>query len=138
MGVAVLVLEQAAERAKEIVAYAEQPEHWYRPWLSSPVPGDLPEHVLLNGNVRAVFSWTVTPEDPAKVHRHMSVSVRAEGRFPQPAMVWTLAHYFGFTGAVVDPKSGVVLQPAPGWGFLANPEEECVVVHEVIEGVDPQ
>lgn len=132
MGVAVIVLEQAEQRAKEIAAYAEQSEHWYRPGQTA-VPGDLPEHVLLNGNIRAVFCWTVNPENPAEVYRHMSVSVQAHGRFPQPPMVWTLAHFFGFTSAKLDPKSKVVMHPAASWGYAAKAEEGCVIVHELVK-----
>lgn len=125
-----LDLTWAQQRAREIVEYASQSENWYRPGPDAIIPGDKPEYVLQGTSVRAVFTWTVSPDD---VRRHLSVSVKAEGRAPLPIMVWTLAHYFGFTGAKVD-EHGLVQEPAPSWGFMVDEAEDCVVVQEPIHG----
>lgn len=125
----------AAQTAAAIIAeHAAKPENWYRPG-QSPIPGDLPSHVLLlPGGIRAVFSWTVAPKD---VRRHLSISVvGAPQAFPAPVIAWTLAKCFGFTGAKVE-SSGVVLQPARSWVFLADREEHCVVVQEVVPDTNP-
>ncbi len=122
-------LKAARTAAATIAEHAAKLENWYRPGFGR-VPGDLAAHVLLlPGGIRAVFSWTVAPKD---VRRHLSISVvGAPESFPSPVIAWTLANFFGFTGGK-ETQSGVVLQPAPSWVFLADPDERCVVVQEIV------
>jgi len=131
MGVSFLHMEKAQERAKEIAEYSEKSENWYKPGETT-VPGDLAEHVMLNGSVRAVFCWTHVPDKDHEVRRHLSISVRGEGRYPLPPICWTLAHYFGFTGAEVG-AGGLVKDPARSWAFLADEDEGCIVLQEVVK-----
>lgn len=122
----VLLLNEALGRAKEIVAFAEQPEHWYRIGESTWVPGDRPEYVLGSaGNIRAVFS--ITRVSDMEVFRHLTIS--APHALPSPLFVWTLAHMFGFTGAKPD-DAGIVQRPSPTWGFGYDEEEMCIVIQE--------
>lgn len=131
--IGVLRLDEAAAKARAIADFAAKRENWYVP-NQSPVPGDIADHVLLNGGVRAVFAWTVTPID---VRRHLSVAVGRASGYPQPLLVWTLCHFFGFTGAKVESHTGTVLQPAKSWLFVADEDAGCVVVQEVISEIDP-
>lgn len=122
----VLLLNAALERAKEIVAFAEQSANWYRVGKSTWIPGNRPEYVLNNkGNVRAVFSFTWISDD--EVYRHLTIS--APRALPNPIFVWTLAHAFGFKGAKVDPE-GLVQRPSVTWNFGFNEDEGCIVVQE--------
>jgi len=126
----ILILTEAKVRAEEIVAYASQTENWYRMEVSTFVPGDRKEYVLRSGDHRAVFSWTMAPT--GEVRRHMSVSVPRKGKYPQPIVVWTLAHYFGFTGAELG-DGDVVHEPADGWVFAQDEDEGCIVVQQEVE-----
>jgi hypothetical protein len=117
--------------AQRIAKYSEHEDHWYRPAAGDPPPGDRPEHVMTVGDVRAVFSWTEDPKDG--VFRHLSVSIRGEGNWPPPVLVWSLANMFGFTGANAD-ETGVVKDRAKGWAIDVNDEEQCIVVIERVRG----
>lgn len=121
-------LTAATERAKEIVAFAEKTENWYRIGVTSWIPGDRPEFTLSNaGNIRAVFSWTWVRE--THVIRHLSVSTKHG--LPAPMIVWTLAHLFGFKEAKPDGQ-GLVYNPSPSWGFVHDKKEACIVVQEPV------
>lgn len=125
---AFLNLTEAQKRATEIVEFAQQKENWYTPGKSATVPGDDPRHILEDRGIKAVFSWTVTEKG---VFRHMSASVPTPGKYPYPALVWTLAYLFGFTGAQAD-KQGVVSLPSRSWAFGENKEEGTIVVQEPV------
>lgn len=118
----------AARRAQEIVNFAEKPENWYRLGVAPWVPGDRKEFVLSDaGSIRAVFSWTWI-SDSAMI-RHLSVSARSG--LPQPIIVWTLAHLFGFKGAKLD-EHGFVHDPSETWVFDRDEKEGCIVVQEAL------
>jgi hypothetical protein len=124
----ILFLNEGVEqRIFDIVAHASNPLHWYRPGKSDWVPGDKPEYVLLSGDTKAVFSWTET----TAVFRHLSVSVRTPGKYPDLTVVWTLAHKFGFQGATPD-KDGFVHKPSPTWGCGSSQAHECVTLIEQV------
>jgi len=126
----VIILSEAKKRAAEIAKFAEQSANWYRIETSTFVPGDRDEYVLLSGDHKAVFTWTMLPT--AEVVRHLSVSVPRPGKYPQPLTVWTLAHYFGFTGAKVDPESDTVAEPAEDWIAGVNEGEGALVVYQEV------
>ena len=128
MGVNFLNLDMAEQRAKEIAEHSAKRENWYIPGQTA-IPGDLAEHVMLSGNICAVFCWTVAAND---VRRHLSVSVPGKGKLPLPSLIWTLAHLFGFTGAKVEHQ--LVNFPARSWKFQADDDEGCVVVQEIVKG----
>ncbi len=132
--VSVLDLVGAEARAREIVKFASQPENWYRVGETKVVPGDRSEYVLRSGTVRAVFTWTYVPKADV-LFRHMTVSTNG-GRAPHPAIVWTLAHMFGFTGATL--VQGVVETPAATWVADVDPKEKCIVVQERFISGPPQ
>jgi hypothetical protein len=119
--------EEVEQRIFDIVAHASNPLHWYRPGKSDWVPGDKPEYVLLSGDTKAVFSWTETTE----VFRHLSVSVKTPGKYPDPIVVWTLAHKFGFQGVTPDPQ-GIVHSPSSTWSCGTNQDFECVTLIEIV------
>ncbi len=131
--VGIVILTEAKKRAAEIAEFASQPDNWYRIGVSPFVPGDRKEYVLKSGDHTAVFTFTMVPL--GKVYRHMTVSVPRKGKFPQPLAVWTLAHYFGFTGATVNPYTDTVAEPAEGWAADTNEEQGCIVVQQEVEGV---
>jgi len=128
-----LLTPEVRERAREVAAFARAEANWYRPG-DCRLPGDIPGHVLVSGSVRAVFSWTVAPHERG-LFRHLSVSVRREGRYPLPQVVWTLAHLLGFTGASPG-EGGLVEDPAAAWAFDVNEEESTAVVVERVEELD--
>lgn len=64
-------------------------------------PGDNPEHrVWVPVGFRCVF--TIEQQPKLGWCRHISVSVKAEGRAPNEVAMETLMKLFGFTGAVRD------------------------------------
>jgi len=123
----VLDLNEAKRRTQEITAFAERPENWYHVGKSPWIPGRRPEFVLVSFTVRAVFSWTA---DDGEVYRHLSVS-NVGPKYPNPVVIWTLAHYFGFQGAKVD-EQGIVHDPSPSWGVDLNENDRCITVLEKI------
>ncbi len=123
----VMLLDDAKARAQEVAALAEKPENWYIVGESTWVPGDRPEYVLLSGSIRAVFSWTKFPS--GDLRRHMSVSVRGP-HYPNPIVVWSLAHYFGFTGVAMDELG--VGRTHGNWAVAVDEKEHCIVVQEEI------
>lgn len=128
-----LILNDAQERAKEIALFAAKPENWYRIGESTFIPGDRPEYVLTSGTTRAVFTWTrITETD---VRRHMSISVMSRN-YPNPVLVWTLAHMFGFTGSKPD-ASGVIQEPSKTWAIGIDDDEHCIVVQEKVLDLSP-
>lgn len=122
-----MLLDGAKARAKEIADFAEKPENWYIVGESTWIPGDRPEYVLISGGVLAVFSWTKFPN--GEVRRHMSVFVRGS-HYPNPIVVWSLAHYFGFTGVLMD-KIGVG-RSGGNWTVAVNQKERRIVVQEPV------
>jgi hypothetical protein len=125
---------QILEAVLELRAHAEKPENWYRPNNGAVAPGNNQRFVVWAGTTRAVFTWTVAPFG---VLRHLSVSVRGEGRYPMPMVVYTLAHHFGFTGATVD-EGGFAEQPGPWQEAIdKDVDERCHVVQELVQP-DPQ
>lgn len=126
--VSALNLNEAEARAKEVAAFAARPENWYKVGESTWIPGDREEYVLRSLTVRAVFSWTQVA--PGDVRRHMTISTMGP-RFPNPMVVWTLAHMFGFTGAKPNAE-GLVHEPAKSWAFLPDEKEHCIVVQEKV------
>lgn len=114
------------ERIHAIAAYAAKAENWYLLGGLSKIPGSNPEHELVSGDVRAVFSWTQTPQGEA-VYRHLTVSVLGSQDMPHPVVVYTLAHHFGFSGAELSPQ-GVVETPGDDWYFGREPVDNCVAV----------
>jgi hypothetical protein len=127
----IIILSEAKKRAAEIAAFAEKTENWYLIGASTFVPGYRDEYTLLSGDHRAVFTWTVL--STAEVVRHLSVSVPRPGRYPQLITIWTLAHYFGFTGAKVDPESDTVREPAADWVAGVNEGEGTFVVYQDVK-----
>jgi hypothetical protein len=87
-------------RAHEVALYAAQPAHWYRPGVTSFVPGDRPEYVARIDSYRCVFTYTVAE---GSLWRHLSISLssRAAGKLPSPIPAWTIASWFGFSGGIV-------------------------------------
>lgn len=117
-------------RVKARAELAARPENWYRPFDPDyKVPGEQPGGQLVVGMYTVVFTWSVARDD-GKVFRHMSV--RAPRGYPSPMVVYTLASWLGYTGAVAD-VHGVVHGPAEGWTVVVNAEERTIVVGEAIE-----
>jgi hypothetical protein len=128
-------LDFAKERAEQIRTFAENPDNWYRAFQSSAkVPGLHDEYVLESGTIRAVFSWTLVPD--GDIFRQMTVSSKNPGKWAQPLIVWTLAHYFGFTGATTN-EHDLVEEAASSWQVQMVEEESCVMVVEKVEEEAP-
>lgn len=121
------------ERAvKDVREHAERRENWYRPGPGATIPGSDARHIVWAGTTRAVFSWSV---GPSGVLRHLSLSA-GEGKAPRLEGCWTIAHYFGFTGAPLA-QHGLFLQPGPDWMVWVDNDanEKCLVIQQLVEGV---
>jgi hypothetical protein len=128
----IFVWGKDVERAvSEVREYAERQENWYRPGADAEPPGKDANYVVWAGTIRAVFSWTVAPFG---VLRHLTVSA-GEGKSPRPEACWTIAHYFGFTGAP-PAEHGLFRHPGPEWLFDIDntSEEKCIVIQQLVEG----
>lgn len=107
------------EAIARVVAYANDPQHRYRPREPAPqTPGDNPSHVLQLGDFRIVYSLT---EVSREVFRHLSVSVPNPEKLPAPAAVEVIMQHFGFVGGLANAD------------VLAHPVEHCIIVAQPIE-----
>lgn len=107
---------------------AARPENWYRPFAGAPIPGDSPTGKLRVGSYTVVFTWSVSSD--GKVHRHLSV--RSPKKYATPEVVFTIAHWLGYTGATLD-SDGLVHKVGEGWHVVLNPAERTVVVGQAVE-----
>lgn len=121
----------AESEARRVREFAEKTENWYRPGPGAKVPGEDPRHVLTPGTYRAVFSWTV--DQAGRPHRHLSVSVGRPGKAPIPMVVFTIAHWLGFTGTEPD-EDGIVQTFGDHWVMWMDPVENTACVSELVEG----
>lgn len=119
-------------RVKALAARAERRENWYRPGEAA-VPGDSPTFREMVGTYKVVFTWTVDPD--RKVYRHMTISSLNGRGLPRPLVVFTIAHWLGFTGAEPARADGLVLAGNPAWYTNYIDADRCFVVGERIEGV---
>ena len=112
------------ERLRE---FAENPKNWYLFGEVDWTPGDRPEYTIETSfGYKAVFTITHAPDFKPEPFRHLTISVAARD-LPNPVVVWTVAHYLGFTGAeVVD---DIVSERGP-WGVGIDNDEGCIVVQQ--------
>jgi hypothetical protein len=92
MTVRVLVINAEAQaKADAIVAHAmDRP---YRPGPNTPSPADDPNLVARFGDYKTVFTFTHLGDE---IVRHLTISVPAEGKYPNPVAAAELAKLFGF------------------------------------------
>jgi hypothetical protein len=119
-----LIDEVAKAKAARLRAYAEQPEHYYTPYVDS-APGDKPEFVIQLDTYKVVFTITKSPSDGALV-RHLSVSIPAKG-YANPVAVFAIADLLGFTGWNGADKAG------KDWTVGMHETEHCIVVAQSYE-----
>ena len=119
------------QRIAHLADFASDRNHWFYPTISDWVPGDMPEYTLEIWTYRCVFTWSVMGK---VVGRQLSVSVPAEGKFPNAAAVLMLATEFGLTG-----WDGEALSPPGDWAVHVEQEAPIpyVVMAQPIEGVTP-
>lgn len=113
--------ENRAE-AQRVLDYANDPNHYYEPptdW----VPGDQPEYTCHLDSFRCVF--TITRAN-GKLLRHLSMSVPGPGKAPNPMAVFTVATWFGFTGATM--QEDVATAPGDDWAIGLHELEDCIIV----------
>lgn len=118
-----LVIDDFAKAAvQRVVDFATLPENWYRPGITSLVPGEDPRFVAhLKDGFRAVFTISKFPD--GLVLRHLSISVNSD-KLPHIAAAFTIAEMFGFSG-----WDGKTLHRIPdGWMSSVNKAENCVVL----------
>ncbi len=120
-----LVIDDAARAlAASVRAYADA--HPYRPGPGVKPPGDNPEHVALINTFRVVYSLT---EAGGQRFRHLSVSVPGT-KWPNPAVIWTIAELFGFTGW----DQQAIDKPPDGWMMELDKVNRAVVVAQELPG----
>jgi len=114
-----LIIDDAARaQVARIIAYAM--DHPYRPGGGS-IPGDDPGHVAILNTYRCVFTFT---HIGGRVLRHLTISVPASGKFPNPVAAFMIAELFGFTGY----DNGEPFKPAPGWVCDVKKNENCLMI----------
>lgn len=118
---ALIIDDDARASAARVLSHAEK--HHYSPGQKP--PGDDDRFVARLGTYRAVFSFT---HADGTLWRHLSVSVPAKGKLPNPVAVFTIAKLFGFTGY----DEAAPFKPAPDWGVNVNDDEHCVVVAQAL------
>lgn len=90
-----LIGDEQIRQIQSVVEFASRPENRYVPGVTS-TPGLLPQLTMyLPIGYRCVFSFT---QVDAGLYRHLSVSVDAACKLPNPHAVAELAKRFGFTG----------------------------------------
>jgi hypothetical protein len=117
--------EQAA--IAKVVAFATEPQHWYAPGPTAPIPGENPEYVAhAPDGFRCVFTFT---KHESGLFRHLTVSVQAQkGTLPSPEACVALAKEFGFT-ASTDDLNLIARMEKDGWMTSTGHEgENCIVV----------
>lgn len=124
------ITDDFKERCDALRRFAEDPANWYRYGQTSEVPGNNPNYVLETAfGYRAVFTITHAPDHQPKPFRHLSISVSGD-EYPNPTAVFTIAHYLGFTGAVL--QKDVAVEPGY-WGIAVDENEHCIVVQQDYE-----
>ena len=111
------------EKALVVLSFAERPENWFHSPGSSRVPGDRAEFTVVIDTFRCVYTHTVSN---GRHFRHLSISVPAVGKMPHPISVFTLATFFGFTGA--EMAKDVATDHGDDWMLDMNDGERCIVV----------
>ncbi len=107
--------------------FAEKPENWYAIGRTTVVPGDQPGYSFMSEfGFRVVFTITDAPDHIPQLFRHLSISVPSKD-YPNPVVVYTIAHHLGFTGAIV--KDDIATEPGR-WGMAIDDKEHCIVVQE--------
>jgi hypothetical protein len=102
--------DENRKQAQSLKEFAEQPENRFVIGRSSFVPGDRSEYVRYLNNYRCVFTLT---EHESRVFRHLSISVPAPNRLPHQMSAFTIATWFGFTGAPM--QEDVATGPGLDW-----------------------
>lgn len=129
-----LLTSENKDKATRVLVFAEKTENWYHHPGSPWVPGDHPEFVAIIDTYRCVYTHTVYR---GTHYRHLSISVPARGWFPNEVAVYTLATFFGFTGAKKD--NDVAVEPGDDWMLDLNEIEQCILIFQEFpqERVDP-
>jgi hypothetical protein len=114
---------------RRVVAYAMEPDHFYR--IGGPIPGDDPNFVThVPQGFCCVFTYT---QHEGKLFRHLSIAVPGKDRRPSPEAAMMLAREFGFT--VGDNSFDLSdRMENDGWIFSEGHEgENCIVVAQPIK-----
>jgi hypothetical protein len=114
----------AQAKIAHLIEHAE--EHHYHAGVD-PTPGDDPAFVIHLDSYRVVFTLT---EGHGKLWRQLSISVPAQGKFPNPAAAFTIAQEFGFTG-----WDGKTWNRLPD-NWLGKQEERCIVLAQEVRDRD--
>lgn len=115
--------DENRERAAAVTTFAERPENWYHPQEDSWCPGDRPEFVVFIDTLRCVYTHTVVEG----VHyRHLTVSIESRTRQLHPIPFFTLATFFGFTGA--EMQEDVAVAAGSDWIYGYDDDENCLAL----------
>ena len=113
-----LIDDEARSKVNAVIAYAM--EHPYTPYVS-PIPGDDPGFVAYLNTYRCVFTFT---RAQGMVYRHLTISVPAKDKYPNPIAAFMIAELFGFTG--YNEKEPDI--PGPNWMCDIKREDNCVII----------
>lgn len=106
---------EVREAVQKLVEFAAEEVNWYQP--GQPLPGDDPRHCIDLSTYRCVFSLTQMPD--GSLYRHLSVSVPAKDKLPNPVAFNEIARLFGFPD--MDDSLHI------GHEVAHNEEEGCIV-----------
>lgn len=79
------------------------------------------------GTIKLVFSWT---KHQGRLFRHLSVSTTSSEHYPDPRIVWTIAHYCGFTGGNLN-EQDLVFEKASTWECAPQDGGIIVVIEDI-------
>jgi len=114
--------ETNKQKVEKLLEFANRPENYYVIGTTSFIPGDRPEYVAQINDYRCVFTMT---KDEGLIYRHLSISVPVPGRLPHPIAAFTMATWFGFTGAIMN--KDVAMEPGKDWQIGLGGDKGCVV-----------
>jgi len=114
--------EENRQKAKMLIEFAEKPENHYIVGVTPFVPGDRPEYVTFLDDYRCVF--TVTKHE-GRTFRHLSMSVPSPGALPNVLASFTVATWFGFTGAPMN--KDVAVHHGKDWQVSVSEDKKAVV-----------
>lgn len=109
--------------------YAERPEHWHHLDVpDAPNPKHDSRHTLQSGDIVCTYSWICRAGQKS---RHLLVSSKKAPEKIPPAIVWTVAHLFGFTGGGPENEQGFVHEPGANWEY--GPAGDTIVINQVVD-----
>jgi hypothetical protein len=125
-----IITDMAKQRAAEIVAYARIHQNWYVPGQTSPPSSMTQLCHFFEPSILASFSWTYDAPNQ-KIYRQLSLRSAKLGRLPHADTAYTIASWFGFTGASLS-EAGIVYKSGADWIIQPWKEHDTLIISQEI------